>query len=373
MQEFSQIISSSICTGGGGKNPLLSIIVPVYNVEKYLRECLDSLVNQTLKDIEIIVVNDASPDNSEAIVLEYATQDPRIVYIKHEENKRQGAARNTGMKAARGQYIAFVDGDDYVDKHLYQSVIDAFYKNPVNMVFIPLYIFNNEKKLLSIVHFGRKNLVHFDAQYHALDWAFTIACDKVYLRQDLIDNKIYFPENTYWEDNPFWVKYCSSLEPFVAVLPKKGPAYWYRRHPDSVTARVQETTKMRAMTFFPIYQALAKYGHLDSLRKEFYDVISHLTANAWNILDAENQKEFLKHFYQFTQQIFQIEKCQQEFPEWYLMACLPEEKDRILLMEFYVRKQNLRHDRWYRFGQLSNKEKMIKIFQTIRRNILNPF
>ena len=94
--------------------PKISIIIPVYNTEIYLKECLDSIINQTFKDIEIIIVNDCSPDNSETIILEYMSKDPRIKYIKHDKNKSLLQARITGAKIAIGDYLFHVDSDDYL-------------------------------------------------------------------------------------------------------------------------------------------------------------------------------------------------------------------------------------------------------------------
>ena len=93
----------------------VSVIVPVYNVEKYIDKCLDSLVNQTLKDIEIIVVNDGSPDNSQKIIDKYVKKYPNKVKSFIKENGGQGSARNLGMEYAKGEYISFVDSDDWID------------------------------------------------------------------------------------------------------------------------------------------------------------------------------------------------------------------------------------------------------------------
>lgn len=98
--------------------PKVSIIVPVYNVEKYLDRCMDSLLNQTLKDIEIILVDDGSPDNCPQMCDEYAQKDCRVKVI-HKENAGLGYARNSGIEVATGEYIAFVDSDDYVDLYTY--------------------------------------------------------------------------------------------------------------------------------------------------------------------------------------------------------------------------------------------------------------
>lgn len=102
--------------------PKVSVIVPVYNVSEYLPECLDSLINQTLKDIEIICVNDASTDNSLEILRNYAEKDDRIVVIDMPENRRQGGARNAGIAVAHGEYLGFVDSDDWVDKEMYETL-----------------------------------------------------------------------------------------------------------------------------------------------------------------------------------------------------------------------------------------------------------
>ena len=96
------------------ENPKISIIIPVYNVEKYLRECLNSVVNQTMRDIEIICVNDGSTDGSLDILKEYAKKDDRIIVI-NQTNGFVESARNNGLKIAKGEYIQFVDSDDYLE------------------------------------------------------------------------------------------------------------------------------------------------------------------------------------------------------------------------------------------------------------------
>ena len=99
----------------------VSIIVPVYNAEKYLKECLDSLVRQTLSDIEIIIIDDGSKDHSGSICEEYAAKDCRF-HVIHKENEGLGYARNTGITAAKGEYIGFVDADDYVDQRMFEKL-----------------------------------------------------------------------------------------------------------------------------------------------------------------------------------------------------------------------------------------------------------
>lgn len=101
----------------------VSVILPVYNVEKYLRQCLDSVIGQTLKEIEIIAVDDGSTDDSPAILDEYAAREPRMKVI-HQRNAGAGAARNAGLDAATGDYVIFLDPDDYVEKVMLRSMYD---------------------------------------------------------------------------------------------------------------------------------------------------------------------------------------------------------------------------------------------------------
>lgn len=103
------------------KKPKITIIVPVYNVENYLPKCLDSLINQTIKDLEIICINDGSTDKSLNILKEYAQNDNRIIVID-KENEGQGICRNYGIKIAKGEYTAFVDPDDWVNPSMYENM-----------------------------------------------------------------------------------------------------------------------------------------------------------------------------------------------------------------------------------------------------------
>lgn len=102
-------------------SPKVSIVVPIYKVEKYIDRCLDSLLNQTLKDIEIILVDDGSPDNCPKICDEYVQKDARVRVI-HKQNEGLGYARNSGMDVAAGEYIAFVDSDDFVDVKMFGTL-----------------------------------------------------------------------------------------------------------------------------------------------------------------------------------------------------------------------------------------------------------
>ena len=114
----------------------ISIIVPVYNTHPYLKECLDSIINQTYQNLEIILINDASPyEEYDKICKEYAKKDNRIKYIRHQKNKGAGGAKQTGIDNSSGKYITFVDSDDYlINKNLYSISINKFKNINIDIV-----------------------------------------------------------------------------------------------------------------------------------------------------------------------------------------------------------------------------------------------
>lgn len=125
-------------------SPKVSIIVPVYNVEKYIHRCVESLINQTLKDIEIILVDDESPDNCPKICDEYALKDSRIKVI-HKKNEGPGLTRNTGMNIATGEFIAFVDSDDWVNLSMYETLYNTAKKYQCDTVFCSFQYYTAKK------------------------------------------------------------------------------------------------------------------------------------------------------------------------------------------------------------------------------------
>ena len=113
--------------------PKISVIIPVYNDEKYIKKCLDSIINQTFKNIEVIIIDDGSTDKTLEMCSEYATSDDRIVVI-HKENGGVSSARNLGLEKASGELITFVDGDDYIELNTYEKCIGLFEKESVEAV-----------------------------------------------------------------------------------------------------------------------------------------------------------------------------------------------------------------------------------------------
>ena len=136
----------------------VSVIISVYNVEKYLARCLDSVINQTLKDIEIICVNDGSTDNSAQILEEYAQKDERIKVIT-QVNSGLSEARNTGMSASTGEFIAFLDSDDFVDLDFYEALYNSAVKNNCEIACGNIIRENDKKKRKPFVDYDKEHVV----------------------------------------------------------------------------------------------------------------------------------------------------------------------------------------------------------------------
>jgi glycosyltransferase involved in cell wall biosynthesis len=180
-------------------NPKVSVIIPVYNAEPYLKRCLDSLVNQTLKEIEIICIDDGSTDKSLDILNEYAAKDGRFIILKR-QNGGAGAARNAGLKTARGEYIGFVDSDDYIDLNFFEKLYACAAQTNADIAKGEVRIVDFDgKERISGPSFEKikENGAYFN-------WTFWSA---IYKSKFLRDNKIDFPENIITgQDNVFLVK-----------------------------------------------------------------------------------------------------------------------------------------------------------------------
>lgn len=228
--------------------PKVSVVVPVYNVEKYVKQCLDSIVNQTLKEIEIIVVNDCSPSNEDKIIREFANRDNRIKYIKLDKNVGQGEARNIGLSQANGEYFYCADSDDYLDLTLLEKAYNKAKSLDADMLFFQLAtvdcvtgeIIPKEVINPTMLALENKAFSYQDTDGFFFDF-WGAPHTKIYKREFYKQN-IYFPNMTEYED---------AIASFNGWLKAKKIAfinenlYYYRiNRPDSITygspARVEE-------------------------------------------------------------------------------------------------------------------------------------
>lgn len=212
--------------------PLVSVIVPVYNVEEYLRECLDSIINQTYTNLEIIIVNDCSLDNSQSIIDEYIKTDKRIQCIKHEKNKGLGEARNTGMAIAKGEYISFIDSDDYVDHSFIAKMLALILKDRADVAMCTYNAFDDVTKHIHPAFIFNINHTKESESFNALDTkgdvmikhVVTPVWNKFYRLTFLKDNHIQFPALIY-EDTSWGVEVLYTAKKIIYT---NRPLMWYR-------------------------------------------------------------------------------------------------------------------------------------------------
>lgn len=206
------------------KQPLISVIIPVYGVEKYIAQCLESVINQTYNNLEIIVINDGTKDRSSEIAKKYAAKDSRIKVYDF-KNGGLSVARNRGLEIATGEYISYLDSDDWLDTKMYETLLETAMKNEADMVKCGIIETNGaaeEKITFSDVKIiNNEQHKAFKNYFKGILW--TIACNGLY-RCDLA-KKVKFPENIVHEDN-----YSSGLFLYfakkVASIPFCG--YYYR-------------------------------------------------------------------------------------------------------------------------------------------------
>ena len=228
-----------------GASPKVSVVVPVYNVEKYLRECLDSLLAQTLKDIEIICVNDGSTDGSLAILEEYAARDPRVRVIS-KENGGYGHTMNRGFAAARGEYVGILESDDFADKHMYRDLYRFAKKHDLDLVKANYYEYNSDRgdvKQEPWAGFRYKRVFDPRVEQNALT-ALPIIWSALYRRSLIVDNGIVFNETpgASYQDTSFVHQVWMSARR-VALLPK---AYLHYRV-DNAGSSVKSSSKVYAV------------------------------------------------------------------------------------------------------------------------------
>ena len=284
----------------------VSVIIPVYNVEQYLRQCLDSVINQTFKDIEIIVVNDCSPDNSLQIIKEYQQKDDRIVLVDLKQNVGLGFARNEGMKVAKCKYITFVDSDDWVtkdyvevlyntiEKYQYDVISPDFYeydditqkvsksKHPKNFYNINISTINIKQKLLCCEH------IHY--------------ARKIYNLRFLKDNNITFKINKF-EDTLFIWEIILKTNRFMFIDDK---IYYYRVNRKGSIMTNQNSELLNNINLF---YALKDLIYKDDNNKKYFDsVLNFFIMN--RVLDFawRNSKDFYNLYPKFKKQYLNDKK-----------------------------------------------------------------
>lgn len=260
---------------------LVSVTMSAYNVEPFLRDCLDCVVNQTLREIEIICVNDGSSDGTLEILREYAARDSRIIIIDKTVNEGLAVARNDALAFATGKYIGFVDGDDLLDRDLFRKAYERAEATQCDLLFWDYVVFWQESDL------AKK--IHEPSQLHTLDPQDKVALlnrpafawTKLLRTEKARELDIAFPKNLTYQDIPVHWKLVTQLDR-IALLPER--LSYYRQQPAATTHRsgwkradlvtVMDLVKsfLDSSGLYPTYRNLFLQKQLESLCG-VYDVV----------------------------------------------------------------------------------------------------
>lgn len=244
--------------------PKVSVIVPFYNVEGYIEKCLDTLVNQTLEDIEIILVNDGSKDNSILIAKKFLENYPKKIVYLEKENGGLSDARNFGIPYAKGEYIAFLDSDDYVEKNMYEEMYNLAKKENSDMVqcnFYWEYIDKNKKKIGDMQKYSNKKELITKGRVEA--W------NKLIKREILENEEIRFPKGLRYEDVEFTYKLAPYLEK-VSFIDK--PFIHYIQRQNSISNSQNE----RTAEIFDILDNVIKYYKEKNIYEEYKNELEYI-------------------------------------------------------------------------------------------------
>jgi len=277
----------------------ISIIIPIYNVEKYLSKCLDSVFSQDipLTDYEVICVNDCSPDLSREIVLEYQKQYENLILIDHKVNSKQGAARNTGLKIAKGKYVWFVDSDDYIETNCLGRLMSVAEKDDLEVLHFNVQQFDERGIYRDYKHFPTETDVITGYEFHKKNdykdvtkqpWA------QLYKKDLLLNNDLLFEENTFYEDAIHTLNATLLNKKFVYI---SDICYFYRKNPSSVVNNVNKNGYVLANRLVQLIKILQfideNYPNLESV---IAYCIRLLSRNIFNI--CKLPKDELKIFIQ---------------------------------------------------------------------------
>ena len=313
--------------------PKVSIIISVYNVEKYICKALDSIINQTLKDIEIICVNDSTPDNSFEIVKEYASKDSRFVLLEQETNQGQGVARNRALDMAKGDYIMFLDPDDWYELDACEKVYNQIVKNKNEIVFFNLYmqkektcgykstICDRLQKFKPFFENQHINLASLDCICFPAVWTVV----QIYSREFLNKNNIRYSDERFAEDLHFFVKAWISARD-ISILDE--PLYNYR------------ITNSKTFDYTPYYEAVLsskenaiqiinESENKDAFIKQFIPYIIDSDIH-WLKTFSRSNRKIRKDFYNKIKSSF--EKLSSEYPEDFFKSSI-RYKDFNLVLE----------------------------------------
>ena len=289
----------------------VSIIVPVFNTQDFLKECIESLINQDYKNIEIILVDDASSDNSPEICKKYTEKDSRIKFIRHTENCGQEKSRNDGIASASGEWIMFCDSDDLFSIYAVKTMLEFVTKNNLNFAFSSFYYWkncqnDNEYREIDAIKNNEGEMISGEKIFKTEQIAkqifneipfSVISCigSKIYSKKFLDEKKINFNMSLNWGEDMSFMIHCLMQTDKVGYI--NFPFYLYRiRQSGSVLSSYRKDIfKSASKTYYLIKNFMDKYNAFDLNAKNFYwDITNHAILSAVSELKYNSFDAFRK-------------------------------------------------------------------------------
>ncbi len=297
------------------KNPKVSIIIPVYNTEEYLKQCLDSIINQTLKDIEIILINDGSTDNSGKICDEYALRDTRIRVI-HQENQGVSVARNKGIETAQGEYLGFIDSDDKIDLDFYEKLYNKAIKTNSDMV-------KANVKTINYNGFTAESLLNPKIIEKQSKWYFYYEWwSAIYKTQLVKENNIRFPEEIIFGEDSLFLHYIIEKAENLEII--NDTYYYYQRRKNSTDSLILQNEKINSCLF--VYDSILK--NINKLYKQ-----ELIDKEAYSYLYETKNYIIIKYFYRNSSKESKM-KCLENIINYYNL-CLEKNDLKIFLLKTF--------------------------------------
>ena len=242
----------------------VSIVVPIYNVEQYLPDCLESLLHQSLSGIEVLLVNDGTEDGSDIIAKEYAGRYPEMFFYYEKENGGLSDARNFAMPYVSGQYLAFVDSDDWVDPSMFEKLYKKAVEDNADIVDCEFeYVYEDNGK------HRRVEFPKYKSKYDCLIQAYPNAWNKLYRTEWLKSLNIQFPKGLWHEDIEFFFK----IIPFANKVPSTihEPLYFYRQRSGSIMSNPDR----RILDLHKIYNHIISFYKEKEIYDEYKETIEY--------------------------------------------------------------------------------------------------
>lgn len=284
-----------------GENIEVSVVMPVYNKENYLREALEVILKQTLRQLEIICVNDASTDHSLEILCEMARQDERIIILNHEKNQGAGPSRNEGLQKARGEYVCFMDADDIYKEDLFEKELDALRRNRADIAVVEIVNMYDGEEIPDIYYDGAELLEDCysmkDCKENLLTkWRWLIG-NKMYRREFVVKQKLEYQDIRAANDIYFYIMAFMTAEKIVHVG-CETPMGYYRIGVGGQITSYRKATDVY-MAFEKIYDEMQERNLWHSFYEYFYECF-------WGCIRGEwircKEDEINKESYMFLKQ-----------------------------------------------------------------------